>query len=185
MSKIEDMMCDLKKRAEESIEHYAKKTDWKPEDLEVAYNAVKMYDKICDVQMKDGIWNEMKDDWGNGNSGAMRMPRMSYGVDSNSYARGRDPMTGQYTSNGSWRDGSSMGYSTRNAMPNSYGGQNSSNGPYAGNSYGSQYDNNQSGHSVKDRMIWALEQQMDSAKTEYERNEIREAIKQIERRQMP
>lgn len=153
MSKVTDMMCDLKKRAEESIEHYAKKTDWKPEDLEVAYNAVKMYDKICDIQMKEGIWDEMKGDWGNGNSGAMRMPRISYGADA-SYGRVRDPMTGQYMSNGSWHNDNSMGY---------YNGQ--------------------SGHSIKDRMIWALEQQMDSAKTEYERNEIREAIKQIEQRQ--
>jgi hypothetical protein len=38
-----------------------------------------------------------------------------------------------------------------------------------------------SGHSVKDRMIASLEQQMDHANTEYEREEIRKAIAEIER----
>lgn len=36
-----------------------------------------------------------------------------------------------------------------------------------------------SGHSIEDRMIATLEQQMDQAKTEYERNMIEEEIKHI------
>lgn len=145
MSEINDMMCDLKKHAKETMEHYANKSDWKPEDLEMAYTAMKMYDKACDIQMKEGIWDEMKGDFGN--SGArysygMQMPRISYG-----YSRGVEPM---------WRDEryESRGYSCGR--------------------------DDYSGHSVKDRMIWALEQQLDTAKTEYERDEVRKAIKQIE-----
>ena len=64
MANINEMMDCLKKRAEESIDHYAKKTDWKQEDLEMACAAVKLYDKACDVQMKEGIWDEMKGDGG-------------------------------------------------------------------------------------------------------------------------
>lgn len=38
-----------------------------------------------------------------------------------------------------------------------------------------------SGHSIEDRMIMALEQQMDGAKTEYERSQIEKEIKRIRR----
>ena len=38
-----------------------------------------------------------------------------------------------------------------------------------------------SGHSIEDRMIMALEQQMDSTKTEYERSQIEKEIKRIRR----
>lgn len=161
MANINEMMDCLKKRAEESIDHYAKKTDWKQEDLEMACAAVKLYDKACDVQMKEGIWDEMKGDGGrSGYRYSMHMPEphISYGrsygdysgyADRSSYARGRDATTGRYMSM---------------APETSYMWR----------------DDRHSGHSVKDRMIWALEQQMDSAKTEYERDEIRQAIKQIE-----
>lgn len=38
-----------------------------------------------------------------------------------------------------------------------------------------------SGHSIEDRMIMALEQQMDSAKTDYERSQIEKEIRRIRR----
>lgn len=40
-------------------------------------------------------------------------------------------------------------------------------------------DEGYSGHSIEDRMIAALEQQMDSAKSEYERQKIKEQITNI------
>ena len=38
-----------------------------------------------------------------------------------------------------------------------------------------------SGHSIEDRMIMALEQQMDGAKTDYERSQIEKEIRRIRR----
>lgn len=178
MAEIKETLECLKKKAIEALEVYTKKDAWKPEDLVGAKDAVKLYNEVCDGIMKDGIWQEMKGDWGNsggmynpgnygpqyGNSG-WTMPhgttRISYGDSyandgmNHSGARGRDMNTGQYIS--------------RNAMYHD---------PRYADSYG--YDN-VSGHSVKDRMIAALEQQMDAAKTEYEREEVRKAIAEIER----
>ena len=161
MSKLNDTLNDIKKRAVEALETYAGKENWKAEDLDGAKNAVKLYNEVCDAMMKDGIWNEMKEDWGNS---GYNMPhgytRISYGPDGRMYddrysgTRGRDGM-GRFTS--------------RNAM-------------YHDPRYDSMgYDDGNSMHSVKDRMIAALEAQMDNAKTEYEREEVRKAIMEIEK----
>lgn len=42
------------------------------------------------------------------------------------------------------------------------------------------YDMARSGHSIKDRMVDRLESMMDEAKTDYEREEVRRMISQIE-----
>lgn len=162
MAEIKETLECLKKKAVDALEVYTKKDAWKPEDLVGAKDAIKLYNEVCEGMMKDGIWQEMKGDWGNS---GWTMPhgttRISYGDsyanDRMNYsgARGRDMNTGQYIS--------------RNAMYHD---------PRYADSYG--YDN-VSGHSVKDRMIAALEQQMDAAKTEYEREEVRKAIAEIER----
>lgn len=185
MAEAKDLIECLKKKAMEAMETYTKKDAWKQEDLIGAKDAMKLYNEACDGLMKDGIWQEMKGDWGTSNgmnsgcygpqygrympysygegnmNSGWNMPhgttRISYGNDNdmNSGARGRDAMTGQYIS--------------RNAMYHD---------PRYSDSYG--YDHT-SGHSVKDRMIAALEQQMDAVKTEYEREEVRKAIAEIER----
>lgn len=161
MSRINDMMNTLKARTEESIKYYSEKEDWKPEDLEHAHKAVELYDEICEVQMKDGIWDEMKDE--HGTSGA-RYPRISYGHDYDSYARGRDAATGHYVSRG--RD--DMYYDDRS---------------YARGGHRMSYDDRTSGHSIEDRMIWALEQQMDAAKSDYEYQTIEKEINRIRGKQ--
>lgn len=46
--------------------------------------------------------------------------------------------------------------------------------------YPSDYDVTRSGHSIKDRMVDRLESMMDEAKTDYEREEVRRMIGQIE-----
>lgn len=169
MSRINDMMSTLKARTEESIKYYSEKEDWKPEDLEHAHKAVELYDEICEVQMKDGIWNEMKDEYGT--SGA-RYPRISYGHDYDSYARGRDAATGRYVSRGH----DDMYYDDRSYARGDRRYENSGNRRMS-------YDDRTSGHSVEDRMIWALEQQMDTAKSDYERQTIEKEINRIRGKQ--
>lgn len=61
-------------------------------------------------------------------------------------------------------------------------------GPHMGPSYGGYYGNNQyeqghSNHSIEDRMIANLEQQMDMAKTDYERQTIMREIQHIREQQ--
>ena len=147
MPDIQDKMEALKKKACEALDEYVKKDQWKREDLEGAKDAVKLYNEACDAQMKQGIWDEMRDDWSK-NSG-YRMPS-PHGYSKISY--GSHPM-----------------HDDRMQYEDSYGRR-----PMY-------YDDGYSGHSVKDRMIAALEAQMDSAKTEYEREEVRRAIAEIEK----
>lgn len=172
MSDIMDMMDCLKAKAKESMKYYSEKDDWKPEDLKFAKEAVELYDKVCETKMNDGIWEGMKGGIMDENSG-VRYPRISYGYDE-SYARGRDAATGRYMSRG--RD--AMWYDDRGYGDRSYGHQS-----YAQNMNRSMgYNDNTSGHSIEDRMIWALEQQMDTAKSDYERQQIKEEIDNIRRK---
>lgn len=172
MSDIMDMMDCLKAKAKESMKYYSEKDDWKPEDLKFAKEAVELYDKVCETKMNDGIWEGMKGGIMDENSG-IRYPRISYGYDE-SYARGRDAATGRYMSRG--RD--AMWYDDRSYGDRSYGHQ--SYAPGMNRSMG--YNDNTSGHSIEDRMIWALEQQMDTAKSDYERQQIKEEIDNIRRK---
>ena len=81
-----------------------------------------------------------------------------------SYRRGRSPVTGRYVSRG--RD-----YSMDQMYPDSY----------RRGSYGrDMYDMGYSGHSVKDRMVAKLESMMDMAKSDYERQEVMNAIRSIQ-----
>lgn len=54
-------------------------------------------------------------------------------------------------------------------------------GRYVSRGYPNENMNGYSGHSIEDRMIMALEQQMDGAKTEYERSQIEKEIRRIRR----
>lgn len=78
----------------------------------------------------------------------------SFYRDDNSYRRGRSPYTGRYVS----RDD---GYSTRRY-------------------YDAENRNGYSGHSIKDRMIDALEKMYDTAQTEHERQTVNEWIRILE-----
>lgn len=181
MSDIMDMMDCLKTKAKESMKYYSEKDDWKPEDLKFAKEAVELYDKVCETKMNDGIWEGMKGGIMDENSGA-RYPRISYGY-GDSFARGRDAATGRYVSRG----GEDMWYDNRSFNNGSYGNQNygghSGYQSYGGNMNRSMgYNDNTSGHSIEDRMIWALEQQMDTAKSDYERQQIKEEIDNIRRK---
>jgi hypothetical protein len=97
--------------------------------------------------------------------------------------RGRSPMTGRYVSR-DYRDGSYDPYTMRGGynVGGSYGGvgyvRGSYDDPYNGGSYGMGY----SGHSINDRMIAALEGMVDNAKSDYEKQEIINAIHKLQNR---
>lgn len=85
-----------------------------------------------------------------------------------SYRRGRSPMTGRYVSR---RMGDSY---VMDRMP-------MHEGSYGTRAYNmDMYDLDYSGHSIKDRMVAKLETMVDMAKTDYERQEVMNAIHKIE-----
>ncbi len=91
----------------------------------------------------------------NGDSFSNSFARIDYNYDNgNSRERGRSPYTGRYVS----RDD---GYSTRRY----YDGENHT---------------GYSGHSIKDRMIDALEKMYDTAQTEHERQTVNDWIRRLE-----
>lgn len=160
MKELNEMLDCMKKRAEETFEFYANKDKWEPQDLKCAKDAAELYDKLQTIQMNTGIWENMKRD---SDYSFARYPHISYG--SESYARGRDADSGRYTSRGGHWDGGYAG--------DSYGRH---------HSYGDEmrHDGGYSTHSVKDQAIQRLEQLMDTAKSDYERQEIHRMIETIE-----
>lgn len=170
MAELNNMLDTLKERTEEAFKCYANKENWEPQDLKCAKEAAELYDKLQTIQMNTGIWEGIKED--GGYSGA-RYPRIPYGE---SYARGRGA-DGRYVSRGhEMYDG---GYPYDESM-RSMGGESYARG---GNmSRGTSYnDNGRSMHSVKDQAIQRLEALMDTAESDYERQEIMKMIETIEK----
>lgn len=162
MAELNNMLDTLKQRTEEAFKCYANKENWEPQDLKCAKEAAELYDKLQTIQMNTGIWEGIKED---GGYSGVRYPHISYGE---SYARGRG-MDGRYVSRGhEMYDG---GYPYDESM-------HSMRGMSRGTGYS---DNGRSMHSVKDQAIQRLEALMDSAESDYERQEIMKMIETIEK----
>lgn len=146
MKELNNLIDCLKEKTEETFEHYAKKDQWTPEDLEALKNATKAYDKMQNIQMNTGVWEQMKR---TGDYSYGRVPRISYGHDGRHYPDERY-----------WDDRDY--YSHRR-------------------SYGDDYGHHTSTHSVKDQAIQRLESLMDHAESDYERQQIMDMIKTIEK----
>lgn len=176
MKELNEMLDSMKKHAEEVFECYVKKEKWEPQDLKCAKEAAELYDKLQNIQMNTGIWENINKngefsnrsyDGSYANSYA-RYPHISYGDES--FMRGRDADTGRFMSRNDMYYGNGRGWddgwSERNMSRENRGG--------------SQGGNGMSMHSVKDQAIQRLENLMDSAKSDYERQEIMNMIKTIE-----
>ena len=165
----------LKEKTEDTMKFYAEKQNWDPQDIECLEKTAKLYDKLQTIQMNTGIWENMKEGgMSYGGQSMARYPRISYGNETNggqsygneeSYMRGRDANTGRYMS----RD--DMSYR---------GGQSYARGGQGGGRSQASYDDGRSMHSVKDQAIQRLEQLMDSAQSDYEREQVRKMIAAVE-----
>lgn len=121
-----------------------------PQDVKTVTDAVCLMLKV----------NELEE-WENGGE---------YSYDNGGYStrRGRSATTGRYVS----RDrGPMMPYQNESYSNESY---------LPRRSYRGSYDQGYSGHSIKDRMISALEGMYDEAKTEHERQMVDEWINRLE-----
>lgn len=118
-------------------------------------------------------------DW-DGIKKAMCIANMVRGYESGEYVNEEGASYGRsYANHG--------GYNGYSYMPDpAYGydasnGYNSSNGRMRSPVTGRYISNGYSGHSIEDRMIMALEQQMDEAKTDYERQLVEKEIQRLRR----
>lgn len=151
MKELNDMLNCLKDKTEETFKFYAQKEHWTPEDIESVEKAAKAYDRIQNIQMNNGIWDEMQR---TGDYSYGRNVHLSYGRDGRGYGR-------SYGRHDRY-------YDEMEHAPYSY-------------SYGDgRHGNMASAHSVKDQAIQRLESLMDHAESDYERQEIMEMIKKIE-----
>jgi hypothetical protein len=167
---MEKTIEKLMEQAEECLKEYSKKTEWTAQDVECTKNAVSLYEKLQRILLnKDELEHGSEEEWSA--RGGMR-----------SHARGRDAMTGRFVSRRAPR------YYDYNGSLTSYGDEGSQNrdgmqsmaGPHypewnSGRrmSYG---PNDQSMHSISDRMVQKLESLYDEADSDYERNQIREMV---------
>ena len=145
---IEEFNHILEKDLKEELQKVNSAGTIDPAEVKTITDAVKLMVKLKEYEA-----------WCNG-----EMDGKSYG---NSYMRGRDAMTGRYTS---------RGYDPYGHM--------SYNGPYEtpmwSNGSRMPYDMGYSGHSINDRMIAKLEGMMNEADSDYERQKIQEAISRME-----
>lgn len=171
----------LMEQTEDSLKEYAKKNEWTPTDLECAYKAACLYDKLQTIQMNNGIWDQMQE--GTEDTSSKRSyphyPNMSYG-DHLSYARGRDATTGRYVSRRAYPmyDGY-IAYGdeeSERAYRNDGGSTNGS------RSYNRSMRDGRSMHSINDQMVQKLEGLMDQAGSDYERAKVMDVIDHIERK---
>lgn len=141
----------LKDKTEDIFKFYSEKKNWDPQDIECLEKTAKLYDKLQTIQMNTGTWENMKR--GGMSYGMPHYPHISYGEESY-----RGP---HYASEESYMRG-------RDANTGRY----MSRAPH--------YDDGRSTHSVKDQAIQRLEQLMDSAQSDYEREQVRGMIAAVE-----
>ena len=161
MEKIHNIVDTLKNRAEESLEYYSDMKDWKQQELECAYKAACLYEKLLCIEMKKDMLNGYagEDDYSHA-----RMPHVSYGDGGRSYMRGRDSDTGRYMS----REGRNEYYHDDD-MSYARGGRRG--GGNRGRSYA----------DGSEDMVHKLEELMNRASNDREREDVREVIAMIER----
>lgn len=157
-----------------------------PADLESLTKAVCVIEKIKRIEEGNSY-----DDGDYSMHGYGYPENNSYDGNGNSYRRGRSPTTGRYVSRDAMPvyhgDRSYGGY--RDAYPNdgnsvrSYDEGNSNRYYDEGASTRRYYDannhNGYSGHSIQDRMIDQLERMIDEAKTEHERQTVKDWIRRL------
>ena len=154
LNELIESLCNFAKSAKKEVDKIVQKGDLTPAELDNVYKVACTMEKIQKLCTEPGYSEGMPGSYGYGMSGWR--PEMVYG------------MNGGMNSgmqNGSWGNDMYSGNKMRS--------------PVTGRYLSRGADDNYSGHSIEDRMIASLEQQMDSAKSEYERKVIMDEIQRI------
>lgn len=153
MKELNNMLDTMKKHVEETFEYYTNKDKWEPQDLKCAKEAAELYDKIQTIQMNTGVWESINRDGDFYDKSSYARYPRISYGDEHSYMRGRPMSRGDMYHDDRYYND---GWNRHDGI---------------------------STHSVKDQAIQRLENLMDSAKSDYEREEIRKMIRTIENQQ--
>jgi hypothetical protein len=152
MKSLTESLCKAVPVVEKGIEKIVEKGDLTPGELDSLHKAAEFLYKMKECCSEEEMYSEGR------SYGPYSMNiRGTYGI---------DPMMDRNM----YGDMSGNGYSEAR-------GRSPVTGRYV--SRGMSMDNGYSGHSIEDRMIASLENQMDQAKTEYERKMIMDEIQHI------
>lgn len=156
-----ESMTNAKKVVEQCLEQLMKKPDLTPAETKAMLDGLKLHDELC-CRIED--CNKAEDYPERGYSGSMLPNRRyhitSYGMPERSMNSGNN---GSYEGNGSMRSYRESYYNE----PMHYGEEYSDRG------------RGYSRHSISDRVVSMVENMMDSAKSDYERQELEKYIRAI------
>lgn len=156
-----ESMTNAKKVVEQCLEQLMKKPDLTPAETKAMLDGLKLHDELC-CRIED--CNKAEDYPERGYSGSMlpnhRYHITSYGMPERSINGGNN---GPYEDNGSMR---------------SYRGSYHNEPMYYGEEY-SDRGRGYSRHSISDRVVSMVENMMDGAKSDYERQELEKYIRAI------
>ena len=160
-----ESMTNAKKVVEQCLEKLMKQSDLTPAETKAMLDGLKLHDELC-CRIED--CNKAEDYPERGYSGSMapnhRYHITSYGMPERSMNNGNNgSYNGNYNGNGSMRSYND-GYYTE---PVHYG-----------EGY-SDRDHGYSRHSISDRVVSMVENMMDGAKSDYERQELEKYIRAI------
>ena len=178
----------IRESIEDAIKPILKKGEsMTPADLESLTKAVCVIEKIKRIEEGNSY-----DDGGYSMHAYGYPENNSYDDNGNSYRRGRSPTTGRYVSRDAmpvyhgarYYDGGTFTHHNDGNVPaRSYDEGNHSRYYNEGASTRRYYDannhNGYSGHSIQDRMIDQLERMIDEAKTEHERQTVKDWIRRL------
>ena len=155
--KIESMK-NMKKAVEKCLDELMKKTDLTPSETRAAIDGFKLYDDLCCRIEECEMEEEFPDKGYSGNEIPYRQYHItSYGIPERAFIN---------------RSYGHMSYNPR-------GWQYEGGLDYNGDPRYSERRHGYSRHSISDRVVSMVEQMMDSAESEYERNELQKYIRAI------
>ena len=152
LNELIESLCNFAKSAKKEVDKIVSKGDLTPAELDNVYKVACTMEKIQKLCSESEYSSGMPGSYGYGMSGWR--PEMVYGMNSG-------------MQNGSWGQDMYSGNKMRS--------------PVTGRYISRGDDGGYSGHSIEDRIIASLEQQMDEAKSDYERKVIMDEIQRIRR----
>lgn len=158
-----ESMANAKKVVEQCLEELMKKPDLTPAETKAMLDGLKLHDELC-CRIED--CNKAEEYPERGYSG-YPMPNHRYHI--TSYGMPERSLQSGGNNNGSYNGDSSM---------RSYRGSYNDEPRYYGDEY-SERGRGYSRHSISDRVVSMVENMMDTAKSDYERQELEKYIRAI------
>lgn len=174
-----ESMKNMKTVVEKCLDDLMKKTDLTPSETKAALDGFKLYDELC-CRIEDC---QMEEDNSRNNYSGSDAPYRQYHI--TSYGMPERAVSGRSYSSMSYTDGGGYSGTPQYGV---HGWYQSNHYPEANNGMrgyygdGSEYSERRRGysrHSISDRVISMVEHMMDTAESDYERQELQKYIRAI------